>query len=140
MKPRRGVSEIVASMVVLVIVSVLGVMLYNISMQGLNGQQNNLLSDVGLQEEIAQERFEIVAVTKVNESQWNITFYNYGQVDIKITDVYVESGNTVNHQNLLSPIPCAPAHLNSLIITGDEDVTAFRITSEKGVSIEYHVS
>jgi hypothetical protein len=89
MGSHRGISEIVASMILLVIVSVMGVMLYNFSLENMNSQQNNLLIDVKLREEITQERFEIITVSHIDGYVW-IYFVNYGQIDVKITDCYLK--------------------------------------------------
>jgi hypothetical protein len=55
----------------------------------MNTQQKNMLLDLGREEGIAQERFQIVGVTRTSFNEMNITYINYGEVDIRITDVYL---------------------------------------------------
>ncbi len=90
MKPRRGVSEILATMMVLMIVSSLGVMLYNISLSNLSNQQSNLSSSVETQKGMAQERFEIIDVIRRNDTHVIVYYVNYGSVNVIISSVYLE--------------------------------------------------
>ena len=152
MKPHRGLSEIVASMVVLIIVSVLGVMLYNISLQGMNSQQNSMLSDVGVSEKVAQEKFEIVDVKRVNPSHVKITFYNYGPIEINVTDVYLNIGGDLRHlsigpDNWSDYLSLHKGILQSgvltditIVVSYYPDLITYVITSESGVSNEYTLS
>lgn len=99
MKSRRGVSEIVASMIVLVIVSVLGVMLYNISAGTISGWQNDLFYELKFEGEKAQERFEIVGVEKVGVQTegdqavrlYLLNFSKYSGIEVTVGDVYVDN-------------------------------------------------
>jgi hypothetical protein len=98
MKTRKGVSEIVASMIVLVIVSVFGVMLYNISAGMITGKQNDLFSELKFESEKAQERFEIIGVELVVDSpqlvQIKLHLLNFSKdntLNVTIKDVYVNN-------------------------------------------------
>jgi len=94
MRGRRGVSEIVASMVVLVIVSVLGAMLYNTSQSTFASQQSDLLSSVQTEIEKAQERFEIVSIENNGQSSVKANILNFSPpntIDIVVSAVYVNS-------------------------------------------------
>lgn len=141
MKTRRAVSEIIASMIVLVIVSVLGVMLYNIAIGGMFSQQNNLLSDIGLKEEMVQERFEIVGVSRHNETTINVYIYNYGSVDVKITNIYLESPNLLRQLPSFN-LQLSPGDMTYLTVdcSRGSGVTTYIIVSQVGVSNEYVLS
>ena len=91
MRHRTGVSEIFASMIILVIVSSLGVILYNLALSTMSSQQNFLQSETDTQKSIAMERYEIIGATRslTDSSKMNVTIYNYGQNDVKITDIYI---------------------------------------------------
>jgi hypothetical protein len=92
MKPRRGLSEIIASLTVLIIVSVLGVMLYSISTGAMSEQQNNLLSRISFEEGKARERFEIVGVEYFNSSSiklWLLNYSNDNTLKVTISQVYI---------------------------------------------------
>jgi hypothetical protein len=114
MKPRRGLSEIIASLTVLIIVSVLGVMLYSISTGAMSEQQNNLLSQLSFEEGKARERFEIVGVEYFNSSSIKLWLLNYSNDDtlkVTISSIYVNSQqasfpmtNRIIEKNIVSPI------------------------------------
>jgi hypothetical protein len=147
MKPRRGLSEIVASMVVLIIVSVLGVMLYNLSLSNINNQENNLLSQVQQNEVVAQAKFEVVAVNKSDNNEVKVYLYNYGQVDVKISDIYLDFGTFITHPtfNLSEDLTVnngllVTSQLSYLTTDYQPGVVKYTIVSDKGVSIEYSVS
>lgn len=94
MKPRRGVSEIIASLTVLIIVSVLGVMLYSISTGAMSEQQNNLLSKLSFEEGKARERFEIVGVEYTDDRSitlWVLNYSNDNTLKVTISSIYVNN-------------------------------------------------
>ena len=94
MKARKGVSEIISSLIVLMIVSVMGVMLYKITLDSLSTQQSDLLFEVNREINTAMERFEIVSITRTrinNQDHMNVTYINYCDVEIKITDIYIDN-------------------------------------------------
>jgi len=158
MKSRRGVSEIVASLIMLIIVSTMGVMLYNLSMSNISSQQNSLISDTDFSKTVAQERFEIITAkgfNKNSESYLNVTFYNYGQIDVNIIDVYIKSSTGIvrvhtSDQNLPPPFTCFIKNngkLNqsdfSYLIVNVPDIsqiTSCKIVSAEGVTNEIQVS
>ena len=85
----RGVSEVVASLILLLIVTVLGTFLYSYTLTTTGLQQRYLESQTGLETERAEERFRVVSVTWMGGSKLNVTILNYGLIDIAIVDVYV---------------------------------------------------
>ena len=85
----RGVSEVVASLILLLIVTVLGTFLYSYTLTTTGLQQRYLESQTRLETERAEERFRVVSVTWMGGSKLNVTILNYGLIDIAIVDVYV---------------------------------------------------
>jgi len=133
MKPRRGISEIIASLTVLIIVSVLGVMLYSISTGAMSEQQNNLLSQLRFEEEKARERFEIVGVEYFNSSSiklWLLNYSNDNTLKVTISSIYVNSQqafptmtNRIIEKNIVSnvtvrlPFPLTSGEYNILVVS-----------------------
>ena len=144
MKSRKALSEMIASMVILVIVSVLGIMLYNLSISTMNTQQENLLFDIGMEEGIALERFEIVGVTRTRSNEMNITYFNYGEVDIRITDVYLGSvrypipliNRTLCHNLEIKSWKFPPKNFE---LQNERILYEVRIVSERGVATDASV-
>jgi flagellin-like protein len=153
MKSRRGVSEIVASLIVLLIVSVLGVMLYNLSVNTMGSQQDALNFDTSLSKTIAQQRFEIITATRVvqnSQPYLNVTIYNYGQVDVKIVDFYLETSTGISHPQF-SPSPYLISHNGNLLQSDisffmvnisdiQQPITSCKIVSAEGVTNEIQVA
>jgi len=88
----RAVSEVIASLILLLIVSVLGASLYSYTLTVTGFQQNTLQGEVQREAERAQERFRVIAVGWSGSGDLlNLTILNYGKLDIQIDDVYVNS-------------------------------------------------
>jgi len=85
----RGVSEVVASLILLLIVTTLGTFLYSYTLTTTGLQQRYLESQTRLETERAEERFRVVSVTWMGGNKLNVTILNYGLIDIAIVDVYV---------------------------------------------------
>jgi len=136
MRKNRGVSEIIASLVLLVIVSTLGVIVYNVALSNMSSQKNYLVSDFSDQGKRAQEKFVITSITKIPGGLLNVTFFNYGFIDIKITDVYVNNTKCIfNQEKPITPT----SELNYLTITYSETsqkTVNILIVSERGASVE----
>lgn len=84
----RAVSEVIASLIIILIVSVLGTSLYTYTLTEMRLQQNALQGDVQRESERAQERFRVIACA-FDGNLLNLTVLNYGRLDIEIVDVYV---------------------------------------------------
>ncbi len=85
----RGVSEIIASVVLILIVSSAGVVAYSFSIGAFSSSTSFFQSDTSSKEQLAQERFAIVAIWSNPPNQLNLTVLNYGQIGLTIDAVYV---------------------------------------------------
>ncbi len=95
MRTRRGVSEIVASMVLLVITASLGLILYNMALSSTGSQESSLVYETDYQEKISSERFSILSVARTADDKINIDVMNYGKIDITLTDVYINGDRVI---------------------------------------------
>ena len=87
---RRGVSEIISTIIIILIVSVAGSLLFTYSSVQFQGQQDRAIRENKLSADQAQERFRFTAVWwDGNDDLLNITVYNYGKLDIDISDIYI---------------------------------------------------
>jgi flagellin-like protein len=94
---KRGVSEIIASLILILIVSSVGVMAYSYSIGAFSSSTSIFQLDTSLKERQAQERFAIIAVWSNTTSQLNLTVLNYGQIDLTIDMVYVNWTSVANY-------------------------------------------
>jgi archaellum component FlaF (FlaF/FlaG flagellin family) len=89
---RRGVSEIISTVIIILIVSVAGSFLFTYSSGQFQEQQSRAIGENKLSNDQSQERFRITAVWwNGNDDVLNITVYNYGVLDIDLSDIYIDS-------------------------------------------------
>jgi len=99
---KKGVAEVIGSLVIILIVAIAGTIVYAYSVNVIGSSSSNFNLQTTQNEELLQERFEIIKVWS-NQNQLNLTLFNYGQTDLSIVAVYINgtavpqftSGNTV---------------------------------------------
>ena len=88
---RRGVSEIISTIIIILIVSVAGSLLFTYSSVLFQRQQGTAIRENRLSTVQAQELFRFSAVWwNGNDDLLNVTVYNYGKLDIDISDIYID--------------------------------------------------
>ena len=127
---RRGVSEIIASLLVLMIVSVLGTVLYSYSLNISQLQQDRLIRETTLSTEKVQERFLILGVWyRQSNNIMNLTVLNYGKHELFVSDVYV---NGVRVSNQITGF-------DSKILTEDIGQVIFQPPSALGSGVQHEI-
>jgi len=94
---RRGVSEIIASLILVLIVTAAGTVAYSMSLNSFSQSSSLFQLQTGQREEQARERFSIIGVrntTMVN--QLNLTIFNYGEIEVTIDSAYVEGTKVID--------------------------------------------
>ncbi len=86
---KRGVSEIIASLILILIVSAAGVLSYSISLTTFSSSTSSYQLQTDQREAKVQERLEVLAVWWDRQNQFNLTVLNYGTIDLTIDKVYV---------------------------------------------------
>lgn len=86
---KRGVSEIIASLMLLLIVSSAGIVAYSYSTSAFSSSTSFFQLDMNSKEQQAQERFTIVSVWSNQSNQLNLTAMNYGQIGFAVDAIYV---------------------------------------------------
>jgi flagellin-like protein len=84
----KGVSEIIASLILILIVTSAGVVAYSYSIGAFSSFTSLFQLDTNQKEKQAQERFVVIAVWNSSD-QLNLTVLNYGQIDLTLDAVYV---------------------------------------------------
>jgi len=87
---KRGVSEVIASLMMILIVSVVGTALYSYSLDTFSSSWSSFLLWTNRREEEARERFSVIAVWWDNGNELNLTILNYGKIELAIDAVYVD--------------------------------------------------
>ena len=88
---RRGVSEIISTIIIILIVSVSGSLLFAYSSGFFQEQQDSILRESELTVNKAEERFKISAILWNGvDDDLNIAVFCYGKADLAINDIYVD--------------------------------------------------
>ena len=88
---KRGVSEIVASLIIVLIVTVAGAGLYAYSLNAFSSSGSSFLLQTSGREERARERLLITTVWwNVTNDYMNVTVLNYGKIEFAIDAVYID--------------------------------------------------
>lgn len=143
LKQKRAVSEVIASLIILAIVSALGTSLYSFSLTVMSSQQDKLKWEVQTETNRAQERFNILSVG------WNgsnniisLAVLNYGKLDINIIDIYVNDQRVTDYQKGHAK-SIHTSKWSQIIFTSPVEISSnnlyeFILISERGVSYVHH--
>jgi flagellin-like protein len=90
-RDRRGVSEIIASLILVLIVTAAGTVAYSMSLNSFSQSSSLFQLQTGQREEQARERFAVIAVSwdATEPNRLNLTVLNYGKTDVTVDAVYV---------------------------------------------------
>jgi FlaG/FlaF family flagellin (archaellin) len=101
-KNKRGVSEIIANLLIVLIVSIAGAAIYSYSLTAFSSSTSTFQTQTDFREEQAQERLSIIAVwwdNSTGRDLMNLTVHNYGKIHLIIDAVYVNGIATSNYTN-----------------------------------------
>jgi uncharacterized membrane protein len=97
-KGRKAASEVVASLVILLIVSILGSSLYSFSITTMMYQQENMYADIEVEIARSKESYKVIHIGWDGlGDDLNVMILNYGQLDLKISEVYVNGAMTTTY-------------------------------------------
>ncbi len=85
---KKGVAEVIGSLIIILIVAVAGVVVYAYSLNVMSSSSSNFNLQSVQREQQAQERFQILRVWS-NQNQFNVTILNHGQTDLTVAAVYL---------------------------------------------------
>lgn len=92
-----GVSEIIASLMLVLVVSAAGVLLYSYSLGAFSSSSSFFQLQSTQREERARERFLAISVGWNRVDQLNLTILNYGKIDVIIDTIYVNATPTASY-------------------------------------------
>ena len=139
---RVGVSEIHASLILLVIVSTGGAFLYSITLDTLNNYEETLTYEKDAESQRILERFCIASVGWENPSE-NLTLvvYNFGEYDIEVVDIYINGYRTISFYDgdheIIEPGQIQLVRIQAPIIITSHNEYIITAVSERGVLYEY---
>jgi len=142
LRDNRAVSEIVASLILLLIVVALGTFLYGYAVSFTGEQNEAFKGEIATEAEKAQERFRVLAVWwSGSGDDLNLTILNYGRLDIEIVDAYV-NGRMVESYYAGRRLPILTSQLGRIRFRSPLPVTEgslyeIVLVSGRGVSYVY---
>jgi len=135
-RDKRGISEVIASLILILVVSAAGVILYTYSLNTFSSTGSSFQLRTGLREEQARERLVITAVWWDTSDLLNVTVLNYGKIDLVIDTVYIDGtrvseysdgrGEVVRTGELISVKFTSPVPIE------DEQTYEIIVVSERG--------
>jgi archaellum component FlaF (FlaF/FlaG flagellin family) len=142
LKRGRAVSEVVASLVILLVVSILGTSLYSFSLTVMRSEQENFVLQSKTEASRAQERLKVVYVGwSRSDDTLNLTMLNYGWIDIDVAEVYVNGERVTSYSEGLGAkihtLRLAGLSFTSPVTVFPDNLYQFVIVSERGVSHVY---
>ncbi len=97
-KSKKGVSEVVASLVVLLIISILGTSIYNMSVTTMQKQRDAIKWTSNIESEKYMEKIRTLYVNwNSTGDELEIYFLNYGNIVINIADIYLNGFRVLNY-------------------------------------------
>ena len=142
LKKGRAVSEVVASLVILLVVSILGTSLYSFSLNVMRSEQENFFTQSRVEAFRAQERLKVVYVGwSGSDDTLNLTVLNHGKIEISLAEVYVNGEKVTSYNDGLGA-SIVTSRLAGLSFTSPvniipDNLYQFVIVSERGVSHVY---
>jgi len=136
---KRGVSEAIAALLMMVIAIAAGTMLYAYSATTFGTAYSQFNDRTSTNEDRAKERFAVLSIwSRQSPDQVNVTVINYGEIDLALDAAYVNGtpvqqflggkGQTVNSAKLVNlwftcPIPIVRGRTYVLIIVSMRGTT-----------------
>jgi DUF971 family protein len=136
---RRGISEVLASLTLLLVIVSVATIFYSYSLTTMDSQRIALSSKVQAESDQAQERFRIISLLWPGSGDsLSVVVLNYGKLDIKVTDVYVQGRKVVSYSEghdeeiytsewerieFTSPAPISAGNEYELVVVSERGVS-----------------
>jgi flagellin-like protein len=133
---KRGISEIIASLILVLIISAAGSLVYSISLTMFSSSTNSYQSQTSQREAEAQERLKVLSVQWDGSINLDLTVLNYGLIDLTIDKVYINGVEAASYSSGIG-IKTAPSVILSVSFASPASITAGQtydiiVASERG--------
>jgi len=142
MRERLGISELYASLILLIIVSSMGVVVYSYTVETTLGYERYFIDRETRESKRVMERVTILSVLwSTISDELNITVYNYGKFDTSIIEIYVNDVIVENYykglnDNIIS-LDIKELSFESPVSIQEGEQYTIIIVSERGVTDTY---
>ena len=133
-RDKRGVSEIVASLILILIVSAAGVLAYSLSLSAFSSSTDNYRVQTDLLSDQSLEHFEVLAVNWDLSDGLNLTVLNFGFNVLAVDRVYVDGIMVLNYVSgrgvelapsgivgvsFVSPVPVLAGEVYQIVVVSE---------------------
>ena len=142
MRKRLAVSELYASMILLVIISTMGTILYGYTVETTQSYENHFTEKEASESKRIVERLSTISVLwNETGNDLNLTVYNYGEFEASVVEVYVDGAKVENFYAGLDE-PIGSMELNEISLQSptpilDGEQYTIIIVSKRGVTDSY---
>ena len=142
MSERLAISELYASLILLIITSTMGIMLYNYATETTLKYEESFIDKENQNYKQILERWSIVHVIgDSNNDEIKITVYNYGEFEFEIDEVYVNDVLVTSFNQLgnktINSFDLKEISIKSPVSLGGGEKYTILIVSKNGVKSNY---
>lgn len=142
MSKRLAISELYASLILLIITSTMGIMLYNYATETTLKYEESFIDKENQNYKQILERWSIVHVIgDSNNDEIKITVYNYGEFEFEIDEVYVNDVLVTSFNQLgnktINSFDLKEISIKSPVSLGGGEKYTILIVSKNGVKSNY---
>lgn len=142
MSERLAISELYASLILLIITSTMGIILYNYATETTLKYEESFIDKENQNYKQILERWSIVHVIgDSNNDEINITVYNYGEFEFEIDEVYINDVLVTSFNQLgnktINSFDLKEISIKSPVSLGGGEKYTILIVSKNGVKSNY---
>jgi len=135
-RDKRGISEVIASLILILVVSAAGVILYTYSLNTFSSTGSSFQLRTSFREEQARERLVITTVWWNTVDLLNVTVLNYGKIDLVIDTVYIDGTKVSEYSGGRGEVvrtgELIPVKFTSPVLIEDGQTYEIIVVSERG--------
>ena len=137
---RLGISELYSSLILLVIISTMGSIVYSYTLETTVNYEQHFSEQNSKELKRILERIELVDFTSINDD-FNVSIYNYGEFNSSIDNIYINDIMVDNYymgiNENIAPYTILRISFASPVMINDGDIFNIKIVSSNGVVKSY---
>jgi len=137
MQHRRGISELYASVILLIIISSMGTILYSYAIETALNYEENIMHQEEIKSKKLMEKYSIIYIKWNNDTErFKISIFNYGTYDIEIGEIYINNeivkSNSDNKDIKIESYQIKEISINTTIKIMDNVLYEILVTTKNG--------
>ena len=145
MQHRRGISELYASVILLIIISSMGTILYSYAIETALNYEENIMHQEEIKSKKLMEKYSIIYIKWNNDTErFKISIFNYGTYDIEIGEIYINNeivkSNSDNKDIKIESYQIKEISINTTIKIMDNVLYEILVTTKNGSTKNFKCS